>query len=587
MLKNINIQNFKSLKAVDIPLRKINIIIGKNNSGKSSSYQPLILLQEWLPKIKNGWQGQTQSPNYTENIKLLFGKFQDFSWKKANNPISLQFTIELDDDQLNDLNKSIFLLPYFPQLNISTIKYRLAFIAHPDRDYIDIQFQGIFDSNNVAIIEDIYNTVYYDNGSSQTLPSVNPTFFSKSAFNGILNLKFEQLNLPSYQRLFSEEIEKWKNSKDYKNSKNKIILIQEKFNSNNTIDKILALNCNDEPDNKIKKLWKNEAIKLINDSDWQVSLTALNLLMSGSIPKLYNEKLIGLLESNNWYLKRAAAKHLKDLPLDENTKSIVNNILNDQLIIQYLKNFILTIRDIIYLSFTDKNRIITEIRIPPWYSNKLENSIPKNCGYFGENVMPFLLYTYNKRDYLNARTNVQDWLGKFGGNNFTITPELITQGENATHGVYGTIDDQDYNTSLNIANIGFGLKQLLPIIVECFFSPKGSTIIIDEPELHLHSENQMQLIDMFIEVLKEEKQIILVTHSEDIFLRLQRRIAEGTIKSEDVGLLYFSKDKINGSQVSQIPIKKDGKIPGWLPGVQEISQQEFSAIFKSQSAGKK
>ena len=105
-------------------------------------------------------------------------------------------------------------------------------------------------------------------------------------------------------------------------------------------------------------------------------------------------------------------------------------------------------------------------------------------------------------------------------------------------------------TWVNLSDVGFGVSQVLPVLVQCFYAPEKSIILIDQPEVHLHPYAQSALADVMIDVIESKSdlgkgfkerniQLIIETHSEHFLRRLQRRIAEGKL-SEDKVAAYFA-----------------------------------------------
>lgn len=114
-----------------------------------------------------------------------------------------------------------------------------------------------------------------------------------------------------------------------------------------------------------------------------------------------------------------------------------------------------------------------------------------------------------------------------------------------------------------ITDVGFGVSQVLPVLVMCYYIPEGSTILLEQPEIHLHPSVQMGLADVFIDVVKNCKvQIILESHSEHLLNRLQRRLAEQSVSKADVAL-YFCGVGTTGSQLNKLDLDLHGNILNW------------------------
>ena len=125
------------------------------------------------------------------------------------------------------------------------------------------------------------------------------------------------------------------------------------------------------------------------------------------------------------------------------------------------------------------------------------------------------------------------------------------------------------SSEVNLTDVGFGLSQVLPIIVQSFYAPKGSTIIFEQPEIHLHPSVQADLADLFIEGIhsredgeERKNQFIVESHSEHFLRRLQRRIAEEVIKPEEVAI-YFCEPRPSGSSMVPLDVDMFGNIINW------------------------
>lgn len=123
--------------------------------------------------------------------------------------------------------------------------------------------------------------------------------------------------------------------------------------------------------------------------------------------------------------------------------------------------------------------------------------------------------------------------------------------------------------SVSIPDVGFGVSQVLPVVVESFYAPHNSTVLIEQPELHLHPSVQQNLADLFIASAKSwEKgrpknlQFIVESHSEHFLRRLQRRMAEGVIGQDEVAIYFCSVDK-DGSKATPLALDLYGNITNW------------------------
>lgn len=126
---------------------------------------------------------------------------------------------------------------------------------------------------------------------------------------------------------------------------------------------------------------------------------------------------------------------------------------------------------------------------------------------------------------------------------------------------------------VDLPDVGFGVSQVLPVVVQCFYAPANSILFIEQPELHLHPKAQSNLADLFIDVISSQEdarprniQLVIETHSEHFLHRLQRRIAENSqqhpIKSEQVAA-YFAHTVGSDSTLEPLQIDVFGNITNY------------------------
>lgn len=132
-----------------------------------------------------------------------------------------------------------------------------------------------------------------------------------------------------------------------------------------------------------------------------------------------------------------------------------------------------------------------------------------------------------------------------------------------------------------ITDVGFGVSQILPVLTLCYYVPEGSTLLMEQPEIHLHPSVQAGLADVFIDAVKTRKiQIILESHSEHLLKRLQRRIAEEQLSSEEAAL-YFCDMKAGFSTLRPLNLDIFGNITNWPEGFFGDEFEEMAATTRA------
>lgn len=188
-------------------------------------------------------------------------------------------------------------------------------------------------------------------------------------------------------------------------------------------------------------------------------------------------------------------------------------------------------------------------------------------GARGENTYK-MLYAYTNKDK-DAESEVNKWLNKFG-----YEYRWVMQDSN-----YGQFMLRDLKTNheCNLLDTGFGISQILPIIVACCQNTNG-LLLLDAPEAHLHSSMQSQMCDLFIQASRK-RNVIIETHSENIFLRLKRRVLERKINCNDIGL-YFIQDTPEGSKCNRLNLDDKGNVSNSIPEFDEFFDQGFEDVME-------
>lgn len=140
------------------------------------------------------------------------------------------------------------------------------------------------------------------------------------------------------------------------------------------------------------------------------------------------------------------------------------------------------------------------------------------------------------------------------------------------------LTERDTGLVVTPSDVGFGVSQVLPVIVHLLAS-ENRMILIEQPEIHLHPRLQGRLADVMLEsIQKNHNTIIVETHSEHLLARLQRRIRERSFSSDSLSISYIQRTDA-GSQILPMPTNEAGDLTvPWPAGFfDEVLDDMFAA----------
>ena len=544
MLRKLRIENFKAFgKMVEIPLAPITLIFGENSAGKSSILQVLNLLK------------QTRSDNESEAILLP---------RSDLNLVDLGSFHELLFD--HDLNGELRF-----RLEFDLEDYRHDFVDNNESVTGAIEF--LFGRHSLADEVSIKElAVYHSMLQGEPLARFEPVLESEEEFNDLP--MFWDRGLPILRKPYSrvkctfvtQESEWWgqffeefkidsKANRDYLRE-HKISLerirssINERIGEENGSSQE-ALSTDKVPNHPehAKRRRKLEERQLIR--------------VEHELKRLADE--VGFLESDfdfDSFVTRMSSRELESflelkgfLPISFDLNSVYRGRWGYRTSVgRFAVDWGGHLETILERYFP-----LGPVRKPPsrWYAFSGTN--PQNVGHQGQSFPDFLFRNKEAVDKANI------WLKQLDMG-YKLKVKILSE--------IGEIFDirlQDLrrgkNVEVSLMDVGFGISQILPFIVQSL-AAKKQTISIEQPEIHLHPRVQADLGDLLAEAIKVplENQFLVETHSEHLVLRLQRLVREGILESQDVSIVYVSRQE-EGAEVRQLRLDKEGDfIDGWPGG---------------------
>ncbi len=128
----------------------------------------------------------------------------------------------------------------------------------------------------------------------------------------------------------------------------------------------------------------------------------------------------------------------------------------------------------------------------------------------------------------------------------------------------------------NFVDVGYGVSQALPIIVDCLRGKEGAMFLLQQPEVHLHPKAQAELSSFLALLAKQQnKQFLIETHSDHMVDRIRMDVRDGKhgLRPEDVSLLYFERQG-GESHIHPLTLDASGNIENAPPGYRSFFLEE-------------
>ncbi|MEU5400205.1 DUF3696 domain-containing protein [Streptomyces sp. NPDC005963] len=114
-------------------------------------------------------------------------------------------------------------------------------------------------------------------------------------------------------------------------------------------------------------------------------------------------------------------------------------------------------------------------------------------------------------------------------------------------------------------NVGFGLTYVLPVVVACLSAQRGSLVLLENPEAHLHPQGQTRMAMLAASAAAQGVQVIMETHSDHVLNGVRLAVKQGGLTPEQVVLHYF-RGNGTGAEIVSPRVNADGRIDQWPAG---------------------
>lgn len=534
MLKEYQITNFKPFAGpVNIPIKPITLIFGANSSGKSAIFQSSLMLKQTLEK------GMDRNISLMPKGNLVdLGSFREFIHNHdVRNSFSFKMTFASPKDigEAYDMNYGYVLGGDIDILGKSIISETIG---------LSVTFSWDSRASNI-IIPDI--KLYIGNDPEPVITYKIGEKDKRGIYEYEFTANFDHEYWTTYWKHFddgdTETHEKPRNDMQEDTDYD----ITEEFKKMSDKEKNTFINKLEERSRKLDKLQGNDQAIKTYKSFW-ADIVRIERFLPGTL----NHYTLGeVIEYDN----NPESRDVSVFALT--AANLIRKFLNDIEYIAPLREY--------------------PERFYVYGGNPLES-----VGSSGKMVFDVLFNNPELLDKVNEEfnrfgTDYELKLSPFSKDGAEIKEVFVPELINKSTGVAASFRD-----------VGFGFSQILPVIVQSM-SSKEKTLLIEQPELHLHPALQAELGDLFIKsALGENKNTFLIeSHSEHLILRIMRRMrdtANGTlpdglfpVSPKDVSILY-AQPTASGTVIKVLELDSEGEfLDPWPEGFfEEGFRERFS-----------
>ena len=134
---------------------------------------------------------------------------------------------------------------------------------------------------------------------------------------------------------------------------------------------------------------------------------------------------------------------------------------------------------------------------------------------------------------------------------------------------------------VSIADVGFGVSQVLPVLVALIVAQPGQLVYLEQPELHLHPRAQVALAQVLAAAARRGVRVVVETHSSLLLLAVQTLVAEGDLSPELVKLHWFTRGENGATKIDTADLDEAGAYGDWPEDFDDVDLKAQSHYIKA------
>jgi predicted ATPase len=615
MIKSLKVSGFKSLQETSITIKPLTLLVGQNSVGKSSVFQAILAISQW---VSSG--AKTVFPLNGDVVKL--GTFKDVLTSRFNSSKPDDRDVKLEIE-LGSARMRMILSSHSTAsaASISTWQFETPDASLNLSMGQEAKLSALFKEQSVYQLD---GPMGYEGSSIDYAPNSLEIFIKNLSKFQHFSMLSDLLNIPGHTikesvlDLIAEQIELFDGLREfYEKQGNKVRLVS----IYDFLDHVLGANDaeiddlrgpgSDEESESIHIVWRLKAKLVIYASAYGGRRYWRGFQLESFVPKFpdlegYKEVRAGSRNQLNisgitqiqQFLRDRGLFELQPGDFDSEASKLSEldfGVLSFETSIKDHSDWIL---DQIQSSYYDDDYRIGELRAP---ADELEASL-RIFGRQFNNEVSYLGPLRADGFSMSLEGNLPERnspVGKDGSNTALLIQRLIESNVAGEYPLPGeddlvecsfkealeawfslftvdggrlrVLDQGKFGLQVEFSGrtldrFGTGASQVLPILVLVLSSQPGTTLLIEQPELHLHPGGQQYLADFFMAAASMEINVVIETHSEYIVNRIRRGVVLGQIDHNLVQLVNFERDDEGLADVTSVSVTESGGFADWPKG---------------------